>query len=948
MIKKLTIIFLCFYSLFSFAQDKTYWYEQQIKSMNLDQKIGQLFMVAAYSNKEASHTAEIENLILNYHIGGLIFFQNDALKQAYLTNYYQSLSKTPMMIGIDGEWGLAMRLQNTQKFPYAITLGALNSDSLVFQIAAAQARQFKRIGIHINFAPVVDINNNPKNPIIGFRSFGDNKYRVARLASAFSNGLMSENILSCAKHFPGHGDVHTDSHLDMPIVNKSKKELDSLELYPFQYLIKNGVPSVMVAHIQYPQLERYSKKPSSLSKYTIDTLLKQEMGFNGLVFTDALNMKGASKNFAPGYIDLEAYKAGNDILLFSENVPLAHQIIKKQILSVKLSEKDLDAKVLKILKWNEYVGLSQYQAIDLKNLENDLKGDENLELFKQVANNTVSKVNDPLKILPLTKTSKVIALTIGDNIPNSYTKKLSENNVTSIQLSKNASAKVIQNVQKKITVGTTVIVSIHQPKVWNQQTAGISQSEYNLINQLQLKHKVIVIGFCSPYALQNIKKNAAIVAAYEDSEAFHFAAINLIYNQIKEKGTVPVKLQFGQITTTPKFPSFNPNADGIDTTMLLPIDDIANQLLKNKAAPGCRILVTKNNKIYYDKCFGYLTYENKAKVEPNTVYDIASVTKVASTTISVMKLFDEGKLSINKKLGDYLPETIGTNKQNLIIKDVLMHQAGLTAWIPFYKATLPNFDHCYTQKIDSNHTVLICDDMYELNGLKDSVYKEILESELESKTYRYSDLGMILMQKVVETISKKPLDVFVYDEFYSPMNLSRITYLPLANGLNKTEIAPTQNDVIFRRQIIKGHVHDPAAAMLGGISGHAGLFSDAYSLAYIMEMLNNKGVYKGKRYLKEATVIEFTKYHSKNSRRGLGFDKPDFSGKSSPASTIGSDLMFGHTGFTGTCVWADPKHNLVYVFLSNRTFPNEENRELISGNYRTRIQDQVYKAIGLK
>ncbi len=939
---------LLFCALKSNAQDADFWYDHQLKKMTIDEKIGQLFMVAAYSNKEASHTAQIEELILKYHIGGLIFFQNSPLKQAYLTNYYQSLSNTPLMIGIDGEWGLSMRLQNTQKFPYAITLGALPNDSLVFQYGSALAKQCKRLGIHINFAPDIDINNNPNNPIIGFRAFGDKKEKVAKFGTAYSNGMLSEGVLSCAKHFPGHGDVSIDSHKDLPVVNKTLAELDTLELYPFRELIKNGVASIMVAHLQYPALDNRPNRSTSLSKFVIDTLLKQTMKFEGLVFTDALNMKGVAKHFAPGYVDLEAFLAGNDVLLFSENVPLAFELIKSAILNAQISEDELNHRVRKILKWKEFAGLNNYAPIDLDSLTIDLQGKENEALIQSIANQTITLFSDSKNLIPINKNEKTALVTIGDldqSMWSEYLKK--HDNVKVIRLAKGSPLSKQNQAIISLSEYKQVIISLHQPKVWNQQTAGFENTDIQFINQLANKKKLIVVNFANPYVLAKFNKNITLINAYEDLSYFQKASADVLYGIIKPVGTLPVFI-------TPQTPTINlpttknykANALGVDSTILKDIDPIVSQLIDKKGAPGCRIIAIKDGQVIYNKSFGHLNYDKSTRVNEQTIYDIASITKIASTTLAVMKLFDEGRLDLNKTIGDYVPQAIGTNKGSLVISEVLQHRAGLKAWIPFYKETLPFIDSIYCAKEDSAYCIKVADNFFMLKANKDTLYKRIFTSPLESRVYRYSDLGLMLMQLVVENITGQALDEYVSTHFYKPMQLNSMGYNPWKIH-DRNNIAPTQMDRLFRQQEICGYVHDPGAAMLGGVSGHAGVFSNAQDLAQLMLMINDGGTYKGKEYIKSSTIQRFTAYQRGDSRRGLGFDKPDFSGNTSPASIFGSPLTFGHTGFTGTCAWADPKYNLVFVFLSNRICPDEENKELINGNYRIKIHDILYKSIGL-
>lgn len=929
-------LLLCLSSL---AQDADFWYEHRLKQMTLDQKIGQLFMVAAYTNKDEKHVSEIENLILNYHIGGLIFFQNDPVKQLWLTNYYQSMANTPLMVGIDGEWGLAMRLQNTQRFPYALTLGALQNDSLVYDVGAAIGKQCKRLGIHINFAPDADINVNMDNPIIGFRAFGDNKYNVARKSIAYSNGLMSQNVLSCAKHFPGHGDVNTDSHIGLPVVDKTLTELDSLELYPFKQLIASGVPSIMVAHIHFPKLDSRSNRSASLSKNIIDTVLRQHLKFEGLIFTDAMNMKGVASYYQPGYADLEAILAGNDVLLFSENVPVSFDLIKASVLNGTLTEAEIDRRVLKILKWKQFAGLDHYEPLSSENLLEDLAGKENNTLLQRIANESVSTVKTSQLSLPIKHKEKVLYLALGASDHIQWKMRCTQSHGAAYRVvSKSPDNSRITALQNLAKGYDKVVISFHQPKVWAQSNGGYTGADFRLVSAMAKIKPTIVVGFCNPYILNRFVQPVTVVAAYEDNEYFQNAAFDMIHGTIKASGHIPVTLRLHEDTL------------GIGATFkhheLHNIDHIVSQLIEKKGAPGCRVLVLKDGNEIFNKSYGHLNYDKKKKVNDSTMYDIASITKIAATTLAVMKLYEEGKLDIEKPLVTYCDKAKGSNKENLIIKDILQHRAGLTAWIPFYKETLPYIDSIYCAKSDSAFCIKVADKLFMLRANKDTIYKRVFDSPLESKTYRYSDLSMILMQLLVEQVSGMPLDEYVNQNFYQPMGLKKIGYNPWKKG-STDNIAPTQEDRLFRKQELCGYVHDPAAAMLGGVSGHAGVFSTVSDLGQLMQMLNDGGIYEGTQYLKSETIQKFTSYQRSDSRRGLGFDKPDFSGKTSPASTHGSKLMFGHTGFTGTCVWVDPQYDLVFVFLSNRICPDEENKELINGNYRTKIQDTIYKAIGV-
>jgi beta-glucosidase-like glycosyl hydrolase/CubicO group peptidase (beta-lactamase class C family) len=918
------------------AKQPEQWYEQKFKQMSLDEKIGQLFMVAAYTNKDAQHIQQLENLIDQYHVGGMCFFQNDALKQAYMSNYLQSLSNTPLLIGIDGEWGLAMRLQKTQRFPYAITLGALNDSSSTYAVASEIGKQMHRLGIHMNFAPDVDINSNPNNPIIGFRSFGENKHRVAMHALAYHRGLLSEGVLGCAKHFPGHGDVYTDSHLDMPEIDKPLSSLDSSELFPYKALIKDGIPSIMTGHLHLPQLDNRPNRPASLSHLIIDTLLKQQMGFTGLVITDALNMKGVSKYYLAGDLELEAFMAGNDILLFSEHVAEGFDKIKQAILSGKISEDKLNQSVLKILYWKQRVGLNHYQAIDINQLQSDLNPSSSSNIIQKVAEGVVGYINTP-KQIPMIDANQTVFIALDAQPGSAWELAAKAHGIQYLNLPREANSDVIHKLTRNIKPYQNVVISLHQPKVWKQLKSGYSDLDFKNIQTIVNEKPSTIVGFCNPYTLKYLPKNANIIAAYEDLTEFQMTASKLLFEHQTTSSHLPIQFQYL---------SSKSSSSKMDLNQLNLIDGVVDQLLSKKASPGCRVLVLKDGKAVFDKAYGYLNYDKLKKVNDSTVYDIASITKIAATTLAVMKLYENGELHLNKTLKDYLPQAIGTNKADLKISDILQHRAGLTAWIPFYKESLPHIDSVYAKASDTLYSIKVADQLFMLKANKDTIYKRIFESPLESRVYRYSDLSMILMQLVVEQISGMGLDEYVKTQFYTPMGLTHITYNPWQHR-PLHDIAPTQMDRQFRQQMLCGYVHDPAAAMLGGVSGHAGLFSNAYDLAALMQMLLDSGRYNGKTYLKLSTIKHFTAYQNLDSRRGLGFDKPDFSGKTSPASTKGSSNMFGHTGFTGTCAWADPKHGLVYVFLSNRICPDEENKELINGNYRTRIQDIIYKSLGL-
>lgn len=930
------------------------WEQSVLDSMTTEEKIGQLFMVAAYSNKDDKHVSEIENLITKYHVGGLIFFQGNSKKQLELTNYFQDLASTPLMIGIDGEWGLNMRLKDTRKYPFQMTLGSLSDNGLIYEMGKEIGKECNAMGIHVNFAPVADINNNPNNPIINFRSFGENREKVATYALAYARGMQDQKVIACAKHFPGHGDTDTDSHKGLPSLPYSKERLDSLELYPFKHMFKNGVISTMVAHINIPAYDDRANRAASISKEVVTKLLKEQMHFNGLVFTDALNMKGVAKYFSPGELDLIAFEAGNDVLLFPEDVPTAVLKFKEALKSGRIKMPDLDARVKKILHWKKWAGLDQYRAKPIGQLDSLLHLKQADELVQKIANQAICLVKNEDFIPLKTKEETLAVVNIGGEANSPFVQELKKvQKLESFQLSKKAGSSEVESLKSKLHGYKKIIVTFQDPSIWSTKSFGYSGYALSLAQWAISNKRTLLVPFTNPYLLKNFQKADNVLVGYEDGVEFQTAAARVVLGKLGAKGTLPVTIgiyqEGGGIKTSSLetyLPYSTPMQEGVSNDLKNLIRPYLVELVEQRAAPGGQVLVARNGKVIYEEAFGYHTYEKKQKVQKTDLYDIASITKVAATTLSIMKLQEEGLMSIKDPIGKYLPVLKGTNKANLIIEDIMLHQSRLKAWIPFYLGTLDWRDSLYSSFECGSNCVLVAKDLYGDSLFKETIINQIIASPLSySKQYKYSDLGFILLKYAIENVTNTPFDEFVQNTFYEPMGLSHTLYKPLEKFKPK-QIAPTENDTLFRRQLLQGYVHDPAAGMLGGVAGHAGLFSNATELAVLFQMLLNGGEYNGTRYLKKETVDYFTERHGYKSRRGIGFDKRENNPRNIMNLTDEVSLQaFGHTGFTGTCVWVDPKYNLVYVFLSNRIHPNQENKTLLRGNYRTEIQKKIYQAI---
>ncbi len=957
---KYTFTFLfCLFSSALLGQEhpcKAYnnWADSILQAMTLEEKIGQLFMVSATSAKEDLLT--VDHLIKSYHVGGVIFFKGSPVKQIEQTNYYQSISKTPLFIAIDGEWGLNMRLENTPNFTKQMQLGAMRNDSLVYAMGKEIGRECRRMGININFAPDVDINNNPLNPIIGDRSFGEERDRVAKYSAAYMRGMQEAHVIASAKHFPGHGDVTVDSHKDLPVLYKTMEQLDSLELYPFRYLCEQGVMSVMVAHINMPCLDSTPNIPATLSPIVVTDLLREKLKFNGLIFTDALNMKGVTKYFNGGDAEWLALRAGADVLLCVDEVGIAYNRIISALDSNLITEKEIDAHVLRILNAKYWCGLKNNLPIDTVCIIDDLNTPRTKLLIQQMADASVCIVTNRQQLLPITKKAglKIASLVIGDKKENFFQVQLKHYAKMDVYATdKNFSKSEVNFWMKKLALYDVVIVSIHGTSRYFTKEYGITESESKFVNALCKKKKTILVDFANAYSLAEFNDAKNVVVAFEETENNMLTAAQLIFGLKPSLGSLPVNVNKNYVlhqtvnTTAMQGMQYTvPEAVQLNSKILNTIDTIALWAIKEKVFPGCQILVAKDGMICYEKSFGSFTYEiDTERVRNDHLFDLASVTKVAATNLAIMKLYEDKKIDLNQKLSFYLPELKATNKNMITIRQVLLHEAGLKAWIPFYTEALKDTS-VFKRTPDKKYNIKVADSMYLRANYMEVIWKAIYKSPVApAGKYLYSDLDFILLKKLVEKQTGQDFEKYLNKTFYQPLGLTTTGFNPL-RFYTKEDIVPTQNDTVFRKQLLQGYVHDPGAALFGGVSGHAGLFSNAYDLSIIFQMLLNKGSYNSIQYFRPETVELFTSYQSLTSRRGLGFDKQKRKPTDADVMYSGaSTLTFGHTGFTGISVWADPKYNLVFVFLSNRVYPNQENDKIIKLSVRSKMQQIIYEAM---
>ncbi|WP_452230093.1 glycoside hydrolase family 3 N-terminal domain-containing protein [Lacinutrix sp. MEBiC02404] len=978
-----TLLSILFFTIFSHAQEnnpllkgdgisQNKWVDSLYNSMTLKEKIGQLFMVQVFSNQEDANKSKVVSLIKNQKIGGIIYSNGGPVRQAKLNNELQAASKVPLLVGMDAEWGLSMRLDSTYAFPWNMTLGAIKDNRLVEQAGRQIGEHCKRLGVHFNFAPVVDINTNPKNPIIGNRSFGEDRDNVTEKALAFMKGMQSAGVLANAKHFPGHGDTESDSHKTLPSVLFDEKRIDSVELYPYRKLITEGLSSVMVAHLNVPSLEAREDFPSSLSKHIVTDILKERLGFKGLIFTDALTMKGAADYIEKsldgnstkvletgGEIDLMSFLAGNDVMLMSEDPEKGVAKFMDAFYKGQITEERLAHSVKKILQAKYKVGLNDYSPIGTMHLVADLNRIKDDALYEELLENAITVAENKAGVLPLQQleTKSIAYVKFGDDDGSVFLKELQK--YTQVHEVK---ADNLEELLGKLKSYNTVIIGLHRSNDNPWKSYKFTKEELTWLSEISRNNTVILDIFVKPYALLDvdpINNIKSVVVSYQNSDIAQQKSAQIIFGALPAKGTLPVSagvdFSVGQGDLYNEISRLSytiPERVGMSSYRLKKIDSIANYAVNGGMTPGIQLVIARKGKVIYNKNFGKHTYDKDAEeVKFNDIYDVASLTKILATLPLLMEMEEQGIVSLESKLSEMLPEYKTSNKKNVTIKRMLSHYARLKPWIPFYYATLDSVTKhpdpkYYRKHFDPEFSVKVADELYMRKDYQDSIQKIIKDTDLLTRQrYRYSDLPYYILKKFIEKHYDKPLDELARDHFYESLGANHTMYNP-NNKVSNKNIVPTEEDDYYRFQKIQGYVHDMGAAMQGGVGGHAGVFSNANDVAKIMQMYLQKGYYGGKRYLKPETIDKFNTcyYCDDNNRRGIGFDKPQL-GDAGPTCGCISMTSFGHSGFTGTYAWADPEEEIVYVFLANRTYPQAGKNLLLREDIRTNIQAAIYEAI---
>ncbi len=967
------------------------WADSLMQHMSLKEKIGQLLVYKFAPQNTRNNRQFMQRVIRQYHLGGVLFSGGSLVAQAQLTNEAQRHSHIPLMVTLDGEWGLAMRLKPTPVFPRNRILGCISNDSLIYEYGREVARECREMGITVNFAPVADVDNNADNPVINVRSFGESRYNVASKVVAYARGLEDGGVVAVAKHFPGHGDTNVDSHKALPTLNFDRQRLDSIEMFPFRRAIRAGIDGIMVGHLDVPALSERSGLPSSLSHNIVTDLLEDELQFTGLKFTDALEMKGVSGNSSAC---LQALKAGNDLLLVPSRLKEEFEAIERAVKRGEVSESFIDAKCRKVLMYKYVLGLHTKPQIQISGLEQRINTPEAQQLIQRLSVAAVTLLGNTGGAVPVdTDVKDVALLNVGgkSSIIAPFVSELSTYAVpTVLNVDASTTASARQSVLSRLKDYKRIIVCLSDRKV----------SDYaSFLAAIPTEAPIIYVSFVPAKEMmaaeEGLRHADAVLLAHDTLAAVQIHAANVLYGRQQACGSLSTSLgslfAVGDGYKAPAAASaeetveeaeaealYRPEDYGFDTVRLAQLDSIALEGIARKAYPGCQIVVYKDGHEVINRTYGHHTYAADAlPVSATDVYDLASLSKTTGTLLAVMKLFDETRLGISDYASRYLPYLQNTDKRTITISDLLFHESGLPAAISFYREAIDDDSYrgkLFVAKRDRNHTVQVesdlwapadirfkpgltspvstsrhtlqvCDSLWIDRDFADSVYcDKIATARRGARRYVYSDINFILLQQVVEAITGMPLDEYLDQEFFKPMGLKRICYLA-ARHLPKDAIVPTVDDAFLRHRQLQGSVHDEAAAFHGGVSGNAGLFSNAQEVARIYQMLLDGGVWLGQRYLSEATCRLFTTVTSKRSRRGLGFDKPATNGGSNPCADAAPRSVYGHTGFTGTCAWVDPDSHMVYVFLSNRVYPHPWVNRLSSLNIRPRLQQALYDAL---
>ena len=911
------------------------WIESTLARLTLEQKVAQLISVWArgkYYPQDSENWRDLERLIVEKKLGGLVFSIGDVYEYAVQINKLQKLADVPLLIAADFEYGAGMRVRNSTTFPRAMAIAATREPRYAYEVGRITALEGRALGVHQNFAPTIDVNNNPKNPVINTRSFGDEVNLVSEMGAAYVKGAQDGGMIATIKHFPGHGDTDVDTHLGLMSLSYSKERYEAVEFPPFRAAIQAGAMSVMVGHIAVPAYDTAAAIPATVSSAITTGLLKHELKFDGLIVTDAMTMRGVSARYAPGESAVLAVKAGTDVVLMPIDPDLAIDAIVAAVRRGEITVERIDSSVRKVLKMKQWVGLDRSRYVNVDQVATVVNSTEHELLALEIARRAVTVLGNKNTILPLLRIDpkKILDLVVSDTEDpaegRSFHTLLHERhaNLEFIKVDPRSNSGEYETALENARAADIILCQLHFYTRSGELTGFVSKKQKDfLVKLLPLGKPVVAVAFGNPYVAMEFPETDAYVCAYSNGAVMQEAVVEVLFGEESAQGRLPVTIpgvyRFGDGVSYPKQALRRgiPEEVGFDRTRLREVDQVIESAIKDTASPGAALVVVKDGVIAYTKAYGSYDYGVYSKrVDLQTMFDLASVTKVISTTSAVMRLVDEGKIKLDDPVMKYLPRFGQNGKEKITVYNLMVHNSGLPAWRKFY-------EFCSTPQC-----------------VVDSVFASPLVYKTGDSTL-YSDLGLITTGKIIEKVSGTTLDGFADSVFFKPLGMNSTMYNPPQRLWNR--IMPTEVDTFWRKtgQAVVGTVHDENAMVLGGVSGHAGLFSTAPDLAVFMQMLLNGGMYGGKHYLKEETIRQFTTRQSAQSTRGIGWDTKDPA--RSWAGKLLSDKTFLHTGFTGTSVVADPERKLIVIFLTNRVHPTRYSTKIAA--IRPNVHDAVVRAI---
>ncbi len=936
MTMKREIIDMGYPSVFNLSDSDVEWVEYTLNKMSLEEKCAQMIIPYAMGrefDEDSNEFERLKKLVTKLKVGGLMFLQGNIENQSKIANRLQELTDTPLLISSDFERGLGMRLEDAVEFPFNMAIAAADDERLTYAVGKVTALEGRAIGVHQNFAPLIDINRDYRNPIINIRAFSEDPALTSKHSIALIEGMHDGGMITTAKHFPGHGATDLDSHNELPVIKQTREELEINDLLPFKESIRGNVKSIMIGHLEVPAFESEKKLPATLSNSIITGLLRRDLKFDGLVITDALNMNAISDNYSNAEAAKLAVLAGNDLLLFPNDDEETLDGLVEAVNDSEIDESRIDYSVRKILAAKKWLGLDRKKLVDTSSIKTILNKDSHWRLARDIAERSVTLVKDETSLIPLDgkKYSKVVCITLGDTKRRNSTEKqfifeeyLSKRvpKLETVRLSLRSGKKEFKEALAAAKKAELILLPTYVNVRSYQGSIDLDEKYVDLITDIKaLNIPFVVMSFGNPYLLSQIDNNtSAYLCAYGQTPASQTAMAQALMGDQSILGKLPVsipdtdyKLGYGLKRDTRNFNS----EKFIDSLYnFTEVDSLMEKAVADSVFPGAVLLFGHNGRVVYNKSFGKFTYAADAKpMTTDAIFDLASVSKVIGTTSAAMLLYDEGKLDLDKPVAEYLPEFGNNGKDSIKVRNLLLHNTGLPAFKAYYK-------------------------LYD--NAKD-ILADIMNSKLEYETgskYVYSDLGMITMQKVIEKIARMPMDQFLKKRIFEPLGMNNTMYNPPKELWDR--VVPTEVDNYWRMTTVKGKVHDETAYQLGGVAGHAGLFSTASDLSHIAQTYLNGGTYKDKRIFAEKTIDNWTSKQTNQSTRGLGWDTKSPDGYSSAGEAF-SVTSFGHTGFTGTSIWVDKEKDLYVILLTNRVYPTRANRKIVY--FRPTLHNEIVKSL---